>query len=75
MLQNRVMNLADEKRNNKKRVHIALTQICTPIFKKEGKNVYVIVWSRIFHGDIFGNDLYELYENIRIKRRYSRKII
>ena len=69
------MNLADEKRNNKKRVHIALTQICTPIFKKEGKNVYVIVWSRIFHGDIFGNDLYELYENIRIKRHYSRKVI
>ena len=75
MLQNRVMNLADEKRNNKKWVHIALTQICTPIFKKEGKNVYVIVWSRIFHWNIFGNDLYELYENIRIKRRYSRKII
>jgi len=75
MLQNRVMNLADEKRNNKKRVHIPLTQICTLIFKKEGKNVYVIVWSRIFHGDIFVNDLHELHENIRIKRHNSRKII
>ena len=74
MLQNRVMNLADEKRNNKKWVHIVLTQICTPFLRKK-VNVYVIVWSRIFHGDIFGNDLYELYENIRIKRHYSRKVI
>ena len=74
MPQDRVMNLADEKRNNKKRVHIALTQICTPFLRKKG-NVYVIVWSRIFHGGIFGNDLHELYENIRIKRYNSRKII
>ncbi len=74
MPQNRVMNLADEKRNNKKWVHIASTQICTPFLRKK-VNVYVIVWSRIFHGGIFGNDLHELYENIRIKRHYSRKII
>ena len=74
MLQNRVMNLADEKRNNKKRVHIALTQICTPFLRKKG-NVYVIVWSRIFHGGIFDNDLHELYENIRIERYYSCKVI
>ena len=74
MLQDRVMNLADEKRNNKKRVHIALTQICTPFLRKKG-NVYVIVCHRIFHGDIFGNDLHEFYESIRIKRHYSRKVI
>ena len=74
MPQDRVMNLADEKRNNKKRVHIALMQICTPFLRKKG-NVYVIVWSRIFHGGIFGNDLHELYENIRIERYYSRKVI
>ena len=74
MLQKRVMNLADEKRNNKKRVHIALMQICTPFLRKKG-NVYVIVWSRIFHGGIFDNDLHELYENIRIERYYSRKVI
>ena len=53
---------------------MSVDAICTQFLRKKG-NVYVIVWHRIFHGDIFGNDLHEFYESIRIKRHYSRKVI